>query len=54
MLGHHKPVQDPALCPERHSPEEGNVDQVLNPVLENSVAEKYEMCVHPVNLKLLL
>ena len=54
MLGHHKPVENQALCPERQSPEEGNVDQVLNPVLENSMAEKYDMCVHPDNLKLLL
>ena len=53
-LDHHKPVQNLALCPERHSPEEVNVDQVLNTVLENSMAEKYEMCVHPVNLKLIL
>lgn len=47
MLGHHKPVENQALCPKRHSPEEGNIDQVLNAVLENSMAEKYEMCVHP-------
>ena len=52
MFGHHKPVENQALCTERHSPEEGNVDQVLNPVLENSMAEKYEMCVYPGNLKL--
>ena len=43
MLYHRKPVRDQALCQKRHIPVEGNVDQVLNPVLENNMAKKKEI-----------
>lgn len=49
MLDHRKPVRDQALCRKRHSPVEGNVDRVSNPVLENNMAEKKMKYIH-INL----
>ena len=50
MLDHRKPVRDQALCQKRHSPVEGNVDQVSNPVLENNMAKKKKKKYIHINL----